>query len=147
MKLSPYIFGTHELWDELMERKLPIIAMRTVAGGNVHRLRDVPGAAWRPYLVERARLIAPIFERSGIKTWSEFCLRFAHSIPGVLASVGSTSRPDGLAELLAHARDPQPLPLLGGPRGLRLNLEATETCAAFAQAQRPSAQKYFASGS
>lgn len=103
-------FTSNELWDELMERKLPIVAMRTVAGGNVHRLRDVPGAAWRPYLVERARLVAPIYERSGIQDWSEFCVRFAHSIPGVLATVGSTSRTEGLTELLAHAQNPQPLP-------------------------------------
>lgn len=103
-------FASNALWDELVARKLPIIAMRTVAGGNVHRLRDVPGAAWRPYLAERAGLVAPIFERSGITDWSEFCVRFAHSIPGVLATVGATSRPEGLAELLLHARDPQPLP-------------------------------------
>jgi len=103
-------FASNELWDELVARQLPIIAMRTVAGGNVHRLRDVPGAAWRPYLVERARLVAPIFERSGIADWSEFCVRFAHSIPGVLATVGATSRIEGLAELVRHARDPQPLP-------------------------------------
>jgi aryl-alcohol dehydrogenase-like predicted oxidoreductase len=102
-------FAANALWDELRARQLPLIAMRTVAGGNVHRLRDVPGAAWRPYLVERARAIAPIFERSGVSEWSEFCVRFAHSIPGVLATVGSTSRPEGLAELLRHARNPEPL--------------------------------------
>jgi len=103
-------FASNELWDELLARQLPIIAMRTVAGGNVHRLRDVPGAAWRPYLVERARQVAPIFERSGIAEWSEFCVRFAHSLPGVLATVGATSRPEGLAQLLAHAQNPEPLP-------------------------------------
>jgi aryl-alcohol dehydrogenase-like predicted oxidoreductase len=103
-------FASNALWDELVARRLPILAMRTVAGGNVFRLRDVPGAAWRPYLVERARQVAPIFERSGIADWSEFCVRFAHSIPGVLATVGATSRLDGLAELLRHAREPAPLP-------------------------------------
>jgi aryl-alcohol dehydrogenase-like predicted oxidoreductase len=103
-------FASNELWDELVARRLPIIAMRTVAGGNVFRLRDVPGVAWRPYLVERARQVAPLFERSGIADWSEFCVRFAHSIPGVLATVGATSRVDGLEELLRHARDPAPLP-------------------------------------
>jgi aryl-alcohol dehydrogenase-like predicted oxidoreductase len=103
-------FASNELWDEILARKLPVIAMRTVAGGNVHRLRDVPGAAWRPYLVERARQVAPIFERSGIRDWSEFCVRFAHSIPGVLATVGATSRLEGLSELLRHAQQPQPLP-------------------------------------
>jgi hypothetical protein len=54
--------------------------------------------------------VSPIFERSGIADWSEFCVRFAHSIPGVLASVGATSRPEGLAEPLRYARDPAPLP-------------------------------------
>ncbi len=103
-------FASNELWDELVARHLPIIAMRTVAGGNVHRLRDVPGAAWRPYLVERARAVAPVFERSGIADWSEFCVRFAHSVPGVQATVGATSRLEGLEELLRHARDPKPLP-------------------------------------
>ena len=103
-------FASNELWDELVARRLPLLAMRTVAGGNVHRLRDVPGAAWRPYIAERARLVAPLFERSGIADWSEFCVRFAHSVPGVLATVGATSRPEGLAELLRHARDPEPLP-------------------------------------
>ncbi|MEY2933662.1 MAG: hypothetical protein RL033_4411 [Pseudomonadota bacterium] len=103
-------FASNELWDELVERKLPILAMRTVAGGNVIRLRDVPGAAWKPYLQERAQQVAPIFERSGISDWSEFCVRFAHSIPGVQATVGSTSRIEGLEELLRHAQNPRPLP-------------------------------------
>jgi aryl-alcohol dehydrogenase-like predicted oxidoreductase len=102
-------FAANALWDEIVARQLPIIAMRTVAGGNVYRLRDVPGAAWKPYLAERARAIAPIFERSGVSEWSEFCMRFAHSIPGVLATVGSTSRLEGLVELLRHARNPEPL--------------------------------------
>ena len=34
-------FAANELWNELVERDEPIIAMRTVSGGNVHRLRDV----------------------------------------------------------------------------------------------------------
>jgi aryl-alcohol dehydrogenase-like predicted oxidoreductase len=103
-------FVSNELWDELLARKIPIVAMRTVAGGNVHRLRDVPGAAWRPYLQERAAQVAPIFERSKLTDWSEFCVRFAHSIPGVLATVGSTSRIEGLEELLRQAKSPRPLP-------------------------------------
>jgi hypothetical protein len=42
--------------------------------------------------------VAPIFERSGIASWTEFCVRFAHSLPNVLASVGSSSRSAGLKE-------------------------------------------------
>jgi hypothetical protein len=37
--------------------------------------------------------------------------------------------------------------LRGGPRLLRLNLESSELCAAFADAQRDSARKWFAQSS
>ena len=60
-------FASNELWDELVERNEPVIAMRTVAGGNIHKLRDVPGYAWKPYLQQRAVEVAPLFERSGIE--------------------------------------------------------------------------------
>jgi hypothetical protein len=84
--------------------------MRTVSGGNVHRLRDVPGAAWKEYLQQRAVEVAPIFERSGIASWTEFCVRFAHGFPLVRATVGATSRIENLNEFLAAAEDIQPLP-------------------------------------
>jgi hypothetical protein len=103
-------FTANELWDLLVERNEPMIAMRTVSGGDVHRLRDVPGAAWKPYLQERATEVAPVFERSGIKSWTEFCVRFAHSFPLVHATVGSTSHPDRLKEFLDAALNIQPLP-------------------------------------
>ncbi|MBN1373021.1 MAG: hypothetical protein JW987_13875 [Anaerolineaceae bacterium] len=103
-------FASNDLWDELVARNEPIVAMRTVSGGNVHRLRDVPGAAWKDYLQKRAVQVAPIFERSGIPSWTEFCVRFAHSFPQVRATVGSTSRPKNLAEFLRAASDIQPLP-------------------------------------
>lgn len=104
-------FASNALWDVLNERGIPIIAMRTVAGGDVFRLRDVPGAAWKDYLQKRASEVAPIFERSGVSSWVEFCVRFAHGFPLVGASVGATSRPDGLKEFLAaSAGTIEPLP-------------------------------------
>ncbi len=103
-------FASNELWDELVERNEPIIAMRTVSGGNVHRLRDVPGAAWKEYLQQRAVEVAPIFERSGIKSWTEFCVRFGHSFSQVRTTVGSTSNPERLQEFLDAAKNIQPLP-------------------------------------
>jgi aryl-alcohol dehydrogenase-like predicted oxidoreductase len=101
-------FATNPLWDLLRETGSPIIAMRTVAGGNVHELRDVPGAAWKDYLRERAGEVAPLFERSKLPAWPEFCLRFVHGLPGVCASVGSTARLDRLAELVRIAGGPLP---------------------------------------
>jgi hypothetical protein len=104
-------FATNPLWDLLKETRSPIIAMRTVAGGNVLDLRDVPGAAWKDYLRVRAGEVAPIFERSEVGSWPEFCLRFAHGFEGVCASVGATSRVDRLAQLVALASaPPSPLP-------------------------------------
>ena len=103
-------FPSNELWDVLVERREPMIAMRTVAGGDVYRLRDVPGYAWKPYLQQRAAEVAPIFERSGVQSWTEFCVRFAHSFPEVRATVGATSRLENLHEFLAAAKKIEPLP-------------------------------------
>jgi len=102
-------FAINELWDLLVEQKQPIIALRTVAGGPVHRLRDVPGAAWKDYIQKRAVEITPIFERSGIRSWTEFCVRFAHSIPNVLATIGATGKISNLEEFLTAKENIQPL--------------------------------------
>jgi predicted aldo/keto reductase-like oxidoreductase len=103
-------FASNKLWDLIQKRNEPVIALRTVSGGNVHRLRDVPGAAWKEYLQQRAVEVAPIFERSGIKSWVKFCMRFAYSFPQVRATVGATSRPENLKEFLAAKDNLQPLP-------------------------------------
>jgi predicted aldo/keto reductase-like oxidoreductase len=103
-------FASNALWDEIVERNQPIIAMRTVSGGPVHRLRDVPGYAWKEYLQKRAVEVAPIFEKSGIKSWTEFCVRFAHSFPQVKATVGSTSKIENLNEFLSVKDTIEPLP-------------------------------------
>ncbi len=103
-------FASNALWDVLIERNEPIVAMRTVSGGPVHRLRDVPGAAWKAYLQQRAVEIAPIFERSGIESWTAFCVRFAHSFPQVRATVGSTAHLEHLQAFLAAKDDIRPLP-------------------------------------
>ena len=103
-------FASNELWDVLVERNEPMIAMRTVAGGNVYKLRDVPGYAWKPYLQERAAEVVPLFERSGIPSWTEFCVRFAHSFPLVRATVGATSRIENLREFLHATEHITPVP-------------------------------------
>jgi len=103
-------FASNALWQEITARQQPIIAMRTVAGGPVHSLRDVPGFAWKDYLQERAVEVAPLFEKSGIASWTEFCVRFAHSFPLVRATVGSTSKIENLNEFLNAAKTVKPLP-------------------------------------
>jgi predicted aldo/keto reductase-like oxidoreductase len=84
--------------------------MRTVSGGPVHSLRDVPGFAWKEYLQKRAVEVAPIFERSGIKSWTEFCMRFAHSFPQVKATVGASGKIENLNAFLFAKENLEPLP-------------------------------------
>lgn len=102
--------ASNELWDLMVQRNEPMIAMRTVAGGNVYHLRDVPGYAWKEYLQQRAAEVVPIFERSGIPSWTQFCIRFAHSFPQVRTTVGATSHLENLNEFLTAAKNIQPLP-------------------------------------
>jgi len=103
-------FVSNELWDLLNKLNVPQIALRTVAGGPVYRLRDVPGAAWKEYLQHRAVEVAPIFERSGVENWTEFCVRFAFSFKLIKATVGSTCRAENLKEYLQATNDIKPLP-------------------------------------
>jgi aryl-alcohol dehydrogenase-like predicted oxidoreductase len=106
-------FAANRLWDLIQAKGASVIAMRTVCGAPVHTLRDVPGAAWVPYLQERSVEVAPIFERSGISDWSEFCVRFAFSFPQVRATVGSTSRRANLDAFLGAAMKGPVAPLPG----------------------------------
>jgi predicted aldo/keto reductase-like oxidoreductase len=103
-------FASNALWNEIVHRNQPVIAMRTVSGGSVYSLRDVQGFAWKEYLQKRAVEVAPIFERSGIKSWTEFCVRFAHSFPQVKATVGATSKLENLDAFLSAKDDLKPLP-------------------------------------
>jgi hypothetical protein len=101
-------FISNELWDAMMSHNQAFIAMRTVSGGSVYRVRDKQGAA-PDYLQSRAVDIAPIYERSGCDTWTEFGVRFALGFPNCLATVGATSSPERLQQFLDAAKDSQPL--------------------------------------
>lgn len=100
-------FATNELWDLLMDRNVPIVAMRTVGGGDVRHTLNKPDAP--EYLRKRASEIVPIFDRSGVQSWTEFAVRFALGFPQVRATVGSTARSANLAEFLRATTDTQPL--------------------------------------
>ncbi len=100
-------FVSDELWDLLTKANAPIIAMRTVCGGSVHKLRDSESAP--AYLRDRARDVAPIFERSGCGSWTEFCVRFALGFTNVLTTVGSTWHAEHLQAFLSESRQPSPL--------------------------------------
>ncbi len=99
-------FASDELWELLRERNETIVAMRTVAGGSLSRLLEHGPA----YLKTRAVEIAPIYERSGCQTWTEFCVRFSLGFPQVVSTVGATARLENLQELLSAVEMATPLP-------------------------------------
>lgn len=101
-------FISNELWDAMMSHNQAFIAMRTVSGGSIYRVRDEPGAA-PDYLQSRAVEVAPIYEISSCSTWTEFGVRFALGFPNCLATVGATSSPERLQLFLECARHPRPL--------------------------------------
>lgn len=100
-------FVSNELWDLLVDRGEKIVAMRTVSGSDVMKLKDNQDAP--SWLRERAQEVAPLFVESGIKTWSEFAARYSLGFPQVLATVGASSRAAGLEEFLNATSAPQPL--------------------------------------
>ncbi|HWO09138.1 MAG TPA: hypothetical protein VNN80_06650, partial [Polyangiaceae bacterium] len=73
--------------------------------------------------------------------------RLGPELGGQLTAVAGAfcSRAD--AERARRFFSPRVDALAGGPRSLRSNLESSELCAAFADAQRAAAQHFFASGS
>lgn len=99
-------FASDALWDLLRERGETVIAMRTVAGGSLDRLKE----NGPDYLRARAAQVAPVYARSGCKTWTEFCARFALGYPNVAATVGATSRVENLREFIEAVQEATPLP-------------------------------------
>ena len=99
-------FASDALWDLLQERGETIVAMRTVAGGSLDRLKE----NGPEYLRARAAQMAPIYARSGCGTWTEFCVRFALGYSNVAATVGATSRLENLREFTEAVQAATPLP-------------------------------------
>ena len=99
-------FASDELWDLIRERGETIVAMRTVAGGSVYHIRE----NGPEYLRARAAEVAPLFERSGCATWTEFCARFIFGFPQVVTTVGATARAENLQEFLDAVQAVTPLP-------------------------------------
>lgn len=102
-------FVSNQLWELITDQYEPIIALRTVAGGSIDRLVSSSDLESKLYLKKRARQILPIFENSGVESWTEFCVRFAHSFTHVRATVGSTSKAENFQQFLLASENVEPL--------------------------------------
>ena len=99
-------FVTNDLWDLIVEKQFPVVAMRTVCGGDVRSLVHREN-----YVGERAQQVLPLFARSGCSSWTEFCVRFVKGFPFVVSTVGSTARSNNLEDFLSNRlEDVEPLP-------------------------------------
>jgi hypothetical protein len=99
-------FVTNELWDLIVAKQFPVVAMRTVCGGDIRSLVNRDG-----YVGDRAKQVLPLFARSGCSSWTEFCVRFIKGFPFVITTVGSTSRSANLNDFLSiRLEDVEPLP-------------------------------------
>ena len=102
-------FMTNELFDLILVLKAPIFALRTLGGGTPTRdgvgQADVP-VPWS----RRVSEIVPVFERSGIASWTEFCLRFVFGTPNVMTTIGATSKVASLHDTIKHAQSTPALP-------------------------------------
>lgn len=99
--------ASNELWDLLREMNEPIIALRSVAGCNVDALRTNPKAP--DFMRARADLVAPLFHKSGVASWTEFAIRFSLGLPRVISTVGATSRIEGLQDFMAASAIHEPI--------------------------------------
>jgi hypothetical protein len=101
-------FVSNELWDLLVRGNMKIVAIRAIGGGAVHSIRDNPHQP--EYLRKRAAEVAPLYERSGCGSWTEFCMRFAFGVPNLIATIGATTREPNLKDFVDESQSPAPLP-------------------------------------
>jgi aryl-alcohol dehydrogenase-like predicted oxidoreductase len=100
------------MWALLQERRTPLWALRTVAGalGEPARLQQHRGRHPEDRLIPIVESIAQIAARSGNSDWTEFCLRYARSVPHLQTTIGGTGDLAHLDNFLAGAKTASPLP-------------------------------------
>ncbi|MCD6417058.1 MAG: aldo/keto reductase [Planctomycetes bacterium] len=105
---------SNDVYDLLAARGTPQIALRSFG----HTIVDY--ATWdsatalthpnaSPETIERVDALRQPFEESGCGDWVEFCMGFAASLPTVLGTIGSTTKPEHLRANLAADQAAEPL--------------------------------------
>jgi aryl-alcohol dehydrogenase-like predicted oxidoreductase len=104
--------ASNDLFDMLMERKEPILALRTLCGGILDPARIASIRQHNPDdgAIARFQALQPIHEKSGAKSWVEFSISFLRSFPNVLTTIAGTSSEAHLHELLEASRTAKPMP-------------------------------------
>jgi aryl-alcohol dehydrogenase-like predicted oxidoreductase len=87
-----------EDWAFLQREQVPVLALRTLAGGSPESVEEGKRRAYQQLLQD-----------SGLADWTELNLRYAASEPLVRTSIGGTANPGHLQNYLKYATDPAPL--------------------------------------
>ena len=96
------------MWELLQKQGTPLWALRTVAGALGERTRLEQQRAKHPSdrLIPIAENVAQI---SGESDWTEFCLRYARSVPHLQTTIGGTADMGHLEHFLEEAQRAAPL--------------------------------------
>lgn len=90
--------ATDALMALMVEKRVPVFAMRTFAGGEFFK-----GTA------PQHQELKALFQKSGCADETEFCIRFALSVPASVTTIAGTSKTAHLDQLLGAARRFKPL--------------------------------------
>jgi len=103
---------SNALFDLLMQRAEPILALRTLCGGILDPARIARIRERNPDdgAIARFEALQPLYEKSGAKSWAEFSISFLRSFPNILTTIAGTSSEKHLHELLEAARTAKPIP-------------------------------------
>jgi aryl-alcohol dehydrogenase-like predicted oxidoreductase len=100
------------MWAFLQKQGAPLWALRTVAGAlgeparlEQHRIKNPAD----PNLLVAER-VAAIAAKAGTRDWTEFCLRYAASVPGLKTTIGGTADLAHLKHFLSAASSAVALP-------------------------------------
>jgi aryl-alcohol dehydrogenase-like predicted oxidoreductase len=104
--------ASNALFDMLMERKEPILSLRTLCGGilDPKRIESIRQRDPNDGAIARFEALKPIYEKSGATSWAEFSMSFLKSFPNVVTTIAGTSSESHLHELLEANRTAKPMP-------------------------------------
>ncbi|MBD3343642.1 MAG: hypothetical protein GF401_01115 [Chitinivibrionales bacterium] len=98
-------------WEQIKQKNMPIIAVRGLSGGLVEPSNEhLAGKPGKPAeIIDRRKELTRLFEKSGCSSWSEFSIRYLHSVSNVQSIVIGTSKQKRLQENIALTNNAKPL--------------------------------------
>jgi len=99
------------MWDHMQKQGTPLWALRTLAGaiGEPARIEKIRTEKPDDKNLPKAERLAALAKESGCKDWTDFCLRYAASVPNLKTTIGGTGDLAHLNQFLSGANNAKPL--------------------------------------